>query len=138
MHTTNRTRREAALTFISSRLLPIGYFVLLIGLSLLPDRNSYHKLFYLLVAIPTLTALVLSPAVLTKLAKEPVIIALMAFSAWALVSLNWSDTDSSTTSLLKRPIYIFMLFACCTLIAQHSIKRLELTLLLAATSMLAV
>ncbi|MFZ3022809.1 O-antigen ligase family protein [Pseudomonas sp.] len=138
MHTTNRTRREAALTFISSRLLPLGYFVLLIGLSLLPDRNSYHKSFYLLVAIPTLTALALSPAALIKLAKEPVIIALMAFSAWALVSLNWSDTDSSTTSLLKRPIYIFMLFACCALIAQQSIKRLELTILLAAISMLAV
>ena len=138
MHTSNRTRREAALTFISSRLLPLGYFVLLIGLSLLPDRNSYHKFFYLLIAIPTLTALALSPATLTKLSKEPVIIAFMAFSAWALVSLSWSDTDSSTASLLKRPIYIFMLFACCTLIAQQSLKRLELTSLLAAISMLAV
>ena len=138
MHTKNRTRREAALLFISSRLLPLGYFVLLIGLTLLPDRNSYHKLFYLLIAIPTLTALALSPAILTKLCKEPIIIAFMAFSAWALVSLNWSDTDSSTTSLLKRPIYIFMLFACCTLIAQQSIRRLELTSFIAAISMLAV
>lgn len=138
MQSTKHTYRETLLRLISSRLLPLGYFVLLVGLALLPDRNSYHKLFYLLLAIPTLSALALSSSTITRMLKEPVVIAFLAFSAWALLSLNWSDTESSTTSLLKRPIYIFMLFACCTLIVQHSIKQLEITTLLATTGMLAI
>ena len=130
--------REKSLTFISSWLLPIGYLALLLGLALVPDRNSYHKLFYLLLALPTLIALILSPTTAVRLLKEPVTIAFLAFSTWALLSLNWSNTESSTASLLKRPIYIFILFACCTLIAQQSVKRLEISTLIATVGMLVI
>lgn len=122
-------------SFICNRLLPLGYLALLVGLALLPERSLYHKFFYALIAAPALLALAIKPATCKALLREPIVIGFLAFSAWSLISIGWSDTDASTSSLLKRPLYIFMLFAACSLMALQPHKRLEQCTLLAALLM---
>lgn len=122
--------------FICNWLLPLGFFTLLVGLAVLPERGLYHKLFYALLAIPTLLALALHPRASRALWLDPVIIAFLMFSTWALISLGWSDTDLSFGTLFKRPLYIFMLFAACALMAQQAPQRLVQSTLLAAIVML--
>jgi Tetracycline resistance determinant leader peptide. len=109
---------------------------LLVGLAALPDRSLYHKLFYALVGLPALIALLLKPGTLRVLLREPIILLFLAFSAWSLLSVTWSDTDSSVFDLLKRPLYIFMLFSACALLSLQASKRLEQTTLLGALLML--
>ncbi|MDO9622577.1 MAG: O-antigen ligase family protein [Pseudomonas sp.] len=124
--------------FICNWLLPLGFIVLLIGLAVLPERSLYHKLFYALIAIPTLFALAMRPLASKALWFNPVIITFLMFSFWALLSTSWSDTDASFGSLLKRPLYILMLFAACALIGLQSNQRLALSTLLAALLMLPI
>lgn len=119
-------------------LLPLGLVILLIGLAVLPERSLYHKLFYLTIAIPALLALILHPKVSVALWRNPIVVTFLMFSAWALLSISWSDTDRSFTSLLKRPIYILMLFSACFLIAFQRQQRLPLSTVLAALLMLPI
>ncbi|EXI88822.1 MAG: Lipid A core - O-antigen ligase [Candidatus Accumulibacter regalis] len=129
-------RSQQAFSFICNWLLPLGYLSLLVGLAALPDRSLYHKLFYALVGLPALIALLLKPGTLRVLLREPIILLFLAFSAWSLLSVTWSDTDSSVFDLLKRPLYIFMLFSACALLSLQASKRLEQTTLLGALLML--
>ncbi|MEA1606595.1 MULTISPECIES: O-antigen ligase family protein [Pseudomonas] len=136
MHTQIDSRTQQAHALICNWLLPAGFVVLLIGLAALPERSLYHKAFYALIAAPTLIALALRPRICVALLREPVIIALLMFSTWALISISWSDTERSFGTLFKRPLYIFMLFAACALIALQAHTRLAQSTLLAAVLML--
>ena len=129
-------RSPRTFSFICDWLLPLGYLTLLIGLAVLPDRSFYHKSFYALIAAPALIALILRPETLRGLLREPIVLLFLAFSAWSLLSISWSNTDTPMGSLLKRPLYIFMLFAGCSLLAQQSSSRLEQTTLIAALLMI--
>ncbi len=124
--------------FSCNWLLPLGFVILLIGLAVLPERSLYHKLFYMTIAAPTLLVMLLHPRSSKAMWHNPVIISFLLFSAWALLSVTWSDTDQSFSSLLKRPLYILMLFAACALMALHSHQRLAQSTLLAALLMLPI
>lgn len=121
---------------ICNWILPLGYLCLLSGLFLLPGRSQYHQLFYVLVATPALIALMLEPTHFKRLFREPVLLAFLLFTAWALLSLVWSLGEESPGSLIKRPFFIFLLFAATTLIALHNRLRLEQSM--AAAAVLAV
>lgn len=136
MHTQIDSWTQRTHAFICNWLLPLGFVVLLIGLAVLPERSLYHKLFYALVAAPALFALALRPGACRALWFDPVIVTFLMFSAWALISVSWSDTELSFGSLLKRPLYILMLFAACALMALHTTARLAHSTLLAALLML--
>lgn len=127
-----------AYAFICNWLLPLGFIALLIGLAVWPERSYYHKSFYALIAIPTLLALTIRPHASKPLWLHPIIITFLMFSLWALLSISWSDTDASLSSLLKRPLYILMLFAACALMALQSNQRLALSTLLAALFILPI
>ncbi|WP_256660901.1 O-antigen ligase [Pseudomonas sp. DY-1] len=103
--------------FIINRWLVLGYLALLTGLFWLPNGSLYTKVFYGMVAVPALLALIHRPRKLGTLAREPMLIAFLLFAAWLLLSLSWSGTDVERGGLGKRPLYVFMLFAGCTLIA---------------------
>lgn len=139
---TMQTRQHAwgiqAQNILSHWLLPSGLLCLLVGLTLLKDYSTYHKAFYLLIAAPTLLALILNPRHLKPLLTSPIILAFLLFSGWSLLSLLWSTTDTATTSLVKRPLYIFMLFAGCALICQRNTTRLIQTLNLGAVVILPI
>ncbi|UCO97777.1 O-antigen ligase family protein [Metapseudomonas lalkuanensis] len=95
----------------------LGYLALLTGMFWLANSSLYTKVFYGLVAFPALLALVHKPRRLSDLIREPMLLAFLALSAWLLLSLTWSGTEDDPGGLAKRPLYVFMLFASCTLIA---------------------
>ncbi|MBB2493749.1 O-antigen ligase domain-containing protein [Pseudomonas sp. UL070] len=91
--------------------------LLLTGLFWLPDSSVYSKVYYSAFAAPALLGLLLNPRLTGRLLREPMVLAFVALAGWLLVSLLWSTSDSASASLAKRPLYVFMLFAGCTLIA---------------------
>jgi O-antigen ligase len=137
MHSTEHWSQRT-FTFICDWLLPLGLLSLLIGLPLLPDRSAYHKLFYALIAAPTLVALCVRPRELAQLLREPIVGAFLAYAAWALLSIGWSDTEASLGSLLKRPLYIIMLLAGVCMLAQQSQQRFARSILIAAVVILPI
>lgn len=136
MHTQIDSWTQRTYFFICNWLLPLGFVALLIGLAVLPERSLYHKVFYALIAAPTLLALALRPRTSQALWLDPVIIAFLMFSTWALISISWSDTNQSLGTLFKRPLYILMLFAACALMAIQAAPRIAQSTLLAAILML--
>ncbi|QXI38063.1 bifunctional O-antigen ligase/aminoglycoside phosphotransferase family protein [Pseudomonas xantholysinigenes] len=117
---------------ISLWLLPAGLFFLLSALFLFPERSLQHKLYYALFSIPTLLALCVRPGELKPLLREPLVLLFVLFAAIALISLGWSGTEDSASSLAKRPLHIFMLFAGMTLLVRHRLEALQPVLLASA------
>ncbi len=96
---------------------------MLTGMFWIGDRSLYHKLYYVLVAVPTVAALALHPQQLKALATQPLFLAFIAFSAYMMLTLLWSPTDNHPGSLFKRPLYIGLLLLAAGLIASHSANR---------------
>jgi len=111
--------------FICLWVLPIGYFLLLSALFFLPDRSFHHKLFYALFSIPTLLALLVRPGEIKLLAREPIVVLFVLFALYAVLSLAWSPTDESSSSLIKRPLHTLMLFAGTCLLVRHRPEALK-------------
>lgn len=133
----DRTLSPTALSLNTSNwliqyLLPIGWLVLLTGLFWAWDRSFYHKLYYGLLAAPTLIALTLQPVLLKKLLRNPLIIGFVVFGAYTSLTLLWSDTDSRAISMIKRPIYVLMLFLGAGLLAIKYPRTLPKILFIAA------
>lgn len=126
-------RRAAVAHWVSRQLLPLGLLVLLTGLMWAGDRSNVHTLYYTLVAFPCFVALILDPRVLADLGRSPIFVAYGAFAAYCAVSIAWTDSDQSLLSLLKRPLYIALLFAAVFQAARAAPERLVKVLRLAAT-----
>lgn len=88
---------------LSHWILPLGWLALLTGMFWVGDRSDYHRLFYILLAAPTLLYVILQPRLLRPLTGSPLFIAFLAFSSYMMLSLSWSTPENSTGSLLKRP-----------------------------------
>ncbi|MCY1396924.1 hypothetical protein D9M71_119090 [compost metagenome] len=119
--------------FVVRRWLVLGYLALLTGMFWLPNGSLYTKVFYGMTAFPALLALVQNPARLACLVREPLLLAFFALSAWLLLSLTWSGTDDEPAGLAKHPLYVFMLFASCALIALEDRELLLKVLRVGAT-----
>jgi O-antigen ligase len=99
-------------------LLPVGFFVLLTGLFWLGDKSFYHKLYYLLVSAPTLAVFLLrQTGTLKKLLRNPIIFTFILFGTYTILTLFWSDTDQAISSLVRRPLNLFLLFLAFGLVA---------------------
>ena len=118
--------------FIARRWLILGYVALLTGLFWVRDTSSYTKLYYGLMAAPALIALVIRPRYWLNVLREPVILAFIALAAWLLLSLAWTSSEDNPIGLAKRPIYVFMMFAACAIVALRSRHQLLGTLRFAA------
>ncbi|MGP9824447.1 O-antigen ligase family protein [Ectopseudomonas khazarica] len=118
-----RTWPRSTSDFISTWLLPLGYFCLLTSLAWLEDRSLYHKLFYALMAAPALLVLILQPRRCAPLFRDPTLLAYLVFAAWALLSITWSSSEDAAGSLAKRPLYVAMLFTACTLMVEQNYSR---------------
>ena len=125
-------RRLRTHDFITSRWLVGGYLVLLTGLFWVPDGSLYTKFYYALLAAPSLLAILLAPAQMKAVLRDPVILSFLAFSLWLLISMSWSRADDDVGSLAKRPLYALMLFIGCALIAIKSEELLLKTLRIGA------
>lgn len=127
IHSPLSSRRERAADWLIEIVLPAGWLVLLTGMFWIGDRSLYHKAYYLLLAAPTLLAIILRPAALRTLLSSPLLIAFILLSAYTVITLIWSSTDTASSSLAKRPLYILLLFSSACLIALQAPKRLELS-----------
>ncbi len=125
-------RRLRTHDFITSRWLVGGYLVLLTGLFWVPNGSLYTKLYYAFLAAPSLLAILLAPAQMKAVLRDPVILSFLAFSLWLLISMSWSRADDDVGSLAKRPLYALMLFIGCALIAIKSEELLLKTLRIGA------
>ncbi|MCX4063226.1 O-antigen ligase family protein [Pseudomonas rhodesiae] len=105
--------------FLVLWILPIGLLLLLSALFFVTNRNVLHKFYYGLFSAPTLLLLCLRPREIKELLREPLAIAFLLFSAWALISLLWSPEHHPDTDLFKRPLHTFMLFAGCGLLLHY-------------------
>jgi len=105
--------------FLCLWILPIGLLLLLSALFFVGNRNVLHKFYYVLFSAPTLLLLCLRPAELKPILREPLAIAFLVFSGWALTSLLWSPEPTADSDLFKRPLHTFMLFAGCGLLLHY-------------------
>lgn len=112
--------------------LPVGWLALLSGMFWIGDRALYHKLYYLTLAAPTLIAVLLEPQLLKQLLSAPLIRLFLLFSAYILLSVQWSGSAETSLSMSKRPLYILMLLFAAMLITLKSPGRLERMTRLAA------
>lgn len=124
-----RTRTYA---FIVRYWLSLGLLVLITGLFWSKDGSQFTKFYYALIAAPALLACLCRPEQLAKVLREPTILAYLMLSAWLVLSLTWSSTDNSVGSLLKRPVYVFMLFIALALMALQDRDQLMRTLRICA------
>lgn len=105
--------------FLVLWILPIGLLLLLSSLFFVTNRNVLHKFYYGFFSAPTLLLLLMRPREIKELLREPLAIAFLVFSAWALISLLWSPAPTADTDLFKRPLHTFMLFAGCGLLLHY-------------------
>lgn len=115
---------------LTSYILPFGMLILLTGMFWISERPDYHRAFYITLAFPTLLALLLAPRQIKNVCSNGIYLAFLFFAAYFLFSLAWSGTDNATLSLIKRPIYISMLFFSATLITINNELRTYQILLL--------
>ncbi|HBP0512022.1 O-antigen ligase [Pseudomonas aeruginosa] len=109
---------------LSHWILPLGWLALLTGMFWVGDRSDYHRLFYILLAAPTLLFVIIQPQLLRPLTRSPLLIAILAFSAYMMLSLLWSTPENSAGSLFKRPLYIVLLLFCVGILALQAPERL--------------
>ncbi|OPA95144.1 polymerase [Pseudomonas fluorescens] len=105
--------------FLVLWILPIGLLLLLSSLFFVTNRNVLHKFYYGFFSAPTLLLLLIRPREFKELLREPLAVAFLAFSAWAILSLLWSPEPSADSDLFKRPLHTFMLFAGCGLLLHY-------------------
>jgi len=124
--------RSTLSVWLGSYILPLGLFALLTGMFWIGDRSLYHKLFYVSVALPAFLALLVRPTLLREISCSPIGLPFLAFSAFTLISIQWSGTDTDTWSLIKRPLYVLLLFIAVIAIEQTRPQRIR-QVLVAAT-----
>jgi O-antigen ligase len=126
--------------FIVRHWLTLGYLVLLTGQFWVANGSLFTKFYYGLIAAPALFALIVAPHNLRPILREPMVLVFLVFSAWLLLSLSWTQADDGLGGLAKRPLYVFMMFAACALVAckdeQLLLKTLRIGALLAALAAL--
>jgi O-antigen ligase len=109
-------------------VLPLGWLVLLTGMFWIGERPHYHKLYYAFLAAPALLAVVLHPRYLRTLFSSPLLVVFVLFSLYTLTTLAWSSTDDPFSSLVKRPLYVLLLFVSAGLLALRAPERLMISL----------
>ncbi|MDT3670431.1 MAG: O-antigen ligase family protein [Aromatoleum sp.] len=122
----------AVADLLSGYVLPAGLVVLLTGMVWSGERSIYHQLFYALIAAPALVLAATRRELLPALARSPVFVAFVAFASYFALSVAWTDAERSAGSLLKRPLYVLMLFVACIELGRLLPDRLALVVRAAA------
>lgn len=121
-------RHRSVSNWLIVNVLPLGWLALLTGMFWIGNRSDYHQLYYVLLAVPTLLALIMQPRYLRTLCCSPLLIAFALFSLYTLITLSWSSTENSFGSLAKRPLYVLLLLFSAGLLALAAADRLMLCL----------
>jgi len=108
---------------ITHYILCLGFLTLLTGMFWISERSDYHRAFYITLALPTFISILLTPRQIPALCSNGIFLAFSFFASYCLLSLLWSGTDNSASSLIKRPLYICILFFAVTLITLRNEKH---------------
>lgn len=111
--------------FISRFILPFGFILLLTGMFLIGDRSNYHRAFYLFFAFPAFLLCLLDFKRVPLLFSNCIFYCYIFFSVYMLVSSLWGNAETSFGSLMKRPLYVALLFAGVGFIALSGKQVLE-------------
>ncbi|MFC5696836.1 O-antigen ligase family protein [Pseudomonas sp. GCM10022186] len=125
-------RLQRTSDWLIRNVLPLGWLVLLTGMFWVGERPHYHKLYYTLLAAPALLAVVLHPRYLRTMFSSPLLVVFALFSVYTLTTLAWSSTDDPFGSLVKRPLYVLLLFVSAGLLALRAPERLMISLRVSA------
>lgn len=106
--------------------LPVGWFALLTGMFWIGDRRLYHTLYYATLAAPVLLLLALQPRHWSLLQRITLLRLFLLFATYMLLSLSWADSSDALLSMVKRPLYIALLFAATVVLGQSQPVRLAL------------
>ncbi len=120
------SQRQTCVNFILNFCLPIGWLALLTGMFWVGERKLYHSVYYLTLVVPTVLVLLLQPQRWQPLKSLTLLHLFALFAAYMLLSLLWSPTDASWLSMVKRPLYIALLFVAVALLDQYRPARLLL------------
>ncbi len=96
--------------FLVSRVFPVGLFLLLTGLFWIVDHGRYSKVFYWAVLLPSILSIASSPHRVRQLASSRIFLACLAFSGYMMLSSLWSESEKSAFDLIKRPLFVLLLF----------------------------
>jgi O-antigen ligase len=117
-------RKSRLADWISLYILPFGFFILLTGLFWLGDKSTYVRFYYLFLVLPTCIMILLDFDTFKKIVKNPLVISYLMFGSYVVLTLLWSDTSHSITSLIRRPINIFILFLAFGYLVSRSSRSL--------------
>lgn len=115
-----------------NKVFPVGVFVLLTGMLWIGDHGYYSKLFYWLVALPALLLICVQPASLRHMLCSPIVIAYIPFACFIALSIFWSASEDNAIDLLKRPLYVLLLFFTVFELGQRRFDLLRLIIKLSA------
>jgi O-antigen ligase len=114
------------------KILPVGIFVLLTGMLWVGDHGYYSKLFYWFVVLPAVVLITIQPASLKHMLSSRIVVAYMLFACYMSLSIFWSTTGDAAIDLIKRPLYVLLLFFSVFELGQIRSERLRLTVKMSA------
>ena len=91
-------------------MLPLGLFCLLTGMFWIGDHGLYSKLFYWTVALPALLLIPIRRGNVRNILRSPVFVAYLPFACYMALTVFWSASDDSAVDLIKRPLFVLLLF----------------------------
>lgn len=91
-------------------ILPLGTFAFLTGMFWIVDHGLYSKLFYWLIALPSLLLLATQPRSVAHMFGSRIVIAYVLFACYMSLTIFWSGTSDNAIDLVKRPLYVFLFF----------------------------
>ena len=115
--------RERLYTGFVEYWLPLALVLFLTGMFWVGERSGYHKLYYVMLALPTLVVALTCVARFSDIVREPLFIIFAVFSVYAMLSLAWSP-GAIDYSRLKYPLYIGMLLLAVAALGESNMRRL--------------
>jgi O-antigen ligase len=113
-NSSRRDVRTSRLQGIGARLPEIvfcaGFFCLFTGMIWVGDRGLFSRLFYWLIALPSLLMLAFSPKDFAGLLKSRIFLAYLPFAAYMAIASLWSESADGVWNLAKRPLFVALLF----------------------------
>ena len=111
--------------FLQDYLVPLGWLVILTSMFIAGDRGRVHQLFYVFLALPTAALICLRPTLLRDLTANPLFRWFVIFSVYTMITIAWSTTEDTALSLMRRPLYIALLFFAAGVVGMTSTEKLD-------------
>ncbi len=105
-------------------VFPVGIFALLTGLFWIGDHGWYPRLYYWTVVLPTVLLITVQPGVFGQLLHSPIFRAFIPFAAYAALTVFWSTGEDSMLDMMKRPLYVLLLFLAVFELGRCRFERL--------------